>query len=354
MCALVLSSLALGWYYRYSPAQLQLQPTYMLQVQVNTMENAPLVQVRNETFIDRVTYSILTHKREEKRLNGLEKIIVDATNGKYDYVPILTPENVSAMNDPVYKITNEILYERINYVYDASGKATEGKVAHRMILFGSGVVIKKAEKEQKLLVLTASHVLNQPKLPVDTHDDKGRIVLTSKLITQNIVFVTADTELPLVNVGLPMKVLVASNSADITLAEVEVPDKKEFARFKTSPKIGNSDELMTGHIIYLIGFPHNVGKMLSNGIVLSPGNPDRSWDDTNFYTNATSNPGNSGGPAYAIRDGQPELVGILSWRITNSEGLHGSTRINYVKPLLTDENLPLYFRDRTGSVTESE
>ncbi len=339
-CMALLSSIAsIGYYNSYYNAYHHLQPNLKaMQPQEDFLHSSQV----NESLAERVAYSLLNKEDDEKKLNGLEQLLIDSTNSKYDYLPILISNTVSAMAEPVYKITSETRYESIAYSYDANGKIIEHKVPQIRKHKGSCVILKKSEKAQKLLVLTAGHVLKQPAMPQDKYDEKGRIVQSSRVISYISTLVTSEQDKR--ETGLQLKVLIVSPNADIALAECDVA-KKDFGNFSVSPPMGDSDELRIGHTIYLVGFPLGLTKIFSNGIVLSTGDQYMLWDDTNFYINSTSTFGNSGGPAYAMRDGQPELVGILSWKINNSEGLHGPVRINHVKPLLTDERLPPYFRE---------
>ncbi len=83
-------------------------------------------------------------------------------------------------------------------------------------------------------------------------------------------------------------------------------------------KIGKSDELKPGHFLYLVGSPSNIAMLVRNGIVeatrvddiktvLPKVNPDDA-----FALSGGIYPGDSGGPVFAVRDGQLELVGIIN------------------------------------------
>lgn len=282
---------------------------------------------------------------EQKRLDVLETILYDAMNNEYDYLPLwLNKEKVSAMINPVYKIIKEGEIEFITYTYDKEGKRSEAKTKREYKTIGSGIIIKKSEKEQKFLVLTARHVVDTPALAPEKKDEQGRTIFLAQIATHKILMVTSETDRPVAEYGIELRPLCQSREADVALLEGKSASEDEFTRFSVSPLLGNSDDLAPGQIIYLVGFPFSLTKIYSSGIVLSLGNPYQSWDNTNFYTNATSNPGNSGGPLYALRDGKPELVGIMSWKITGSEGLHGAVQIKHVKNLLSECDLPTYFQ----------
>jgi len=282
---------------------------------------------------------------EQKMLHALETILSDATNNEYDYLPLwLTREKVSVMTDPVYKIIKESDVEFITYAYDKDGKRNETKTKRKYKSVGSGVIIKKSEKEQKFLLLTARHVADTPTLPPERKDEQGRTIALAQIATHKILMVTSETDRPVTEYGIELRPLCQSREADVVLLEGKSASEEEFSRLSASPLLGNSDDLAPGQVIYVVGFPFSLTKIYSSGIILSLGSPYQSWDNTNFYTNATSNPGNSGGPVYALRDGKPELVGIMSWRITGSEGLHGAVQIKHVKNLLSECDLPTYFQ----------
>lgn len=286
------------------------------------------------------------HGNEQKMLDALETILSDATNDEYDYLPLwLNKDKVSAMTNPVYKIIKDGEIEFITYTYDKDGKRSEAKTKRRYRTIGSGIIIQKSEKEKKFLLLTARHVVDAPALPPEKKDDLGRTISLAYIARHKIMMVTSETDRPVTEYGIELTHLCTSREADVSVLEGKSTSEEEYRSFSVAPLLGNSDDLAPGQVIYLVGFPFNLTKIYSSGIVLSRGSPYQSWDDTNFYTNATSNPGNSGGPVYALRDGKPELIGIMSWKITGSEGLHGAVQIKYAKKLLSECDLPVYFRE---------
>ena len=280
---------------------------------------------------------------EKKKLDALEVILQDASNGQYDFLPYsLTAEKVSAMSAPVYKIKNKYTIETTEYTYDKEGKSSTKQATATHTHVGCGVVIQKAESEPHMLVLTARHV-TLPTIPPEKKDEQGRIVSSSKVITHSISLVFAETDFFNMELFLPLSVLARSSEADVAILEATLNHAEELSSFAVAPIFGDSDELSAGQLVHLVSFPLGLVKTYTQGIVTTTGDPFRAWDDTSFYLNAASSPGSSGGAAYALRDGRPELVGILSWKIAMGEAISGAVRVNHAKKLLQEMNLPAYY-----------
>lgn len=87
-------------------------------------------------------------------------------------------------------------------------------------------------------------------------------------------------------------------------------------------KIGNSNELMVGDIVFAIGNPFGVGESVTQGIISALDKTNMGINDyENFIqTDASINPGNSGG---ALIDSRGALIGINTAILSRTGGNHG-------------------------------
>lgn len=87
-------------------------------------------------------------------------------------------------------------------------------------------------------------------------------------------------------------------------------------------KLGNSNELLVGDIVFAIGNPFGVGESVTQGIVSALNKSNMGINDyENFIqTDAPINPGNSGG---ALVDSRGALIGINTAIISRTGGNHG-------------------------------
>ena len=87
-------------------------------------------------------------------------------------------------------------------------------------------------------------------------------------------------------------------------------------------KIGNSNELMVGDIVFAIGNPFGVGESVTQGIISALDKSNMGINDyENFIqTDASINPGNSGG---ALVDSRGALIGINTAILSRTGGNHG-------------------------------
>ncbi len=101
---------------------------------------------------------------------------------------------------------------------------------------------------------------------------------------------------------------------DIDIAVIKIDNFENL----NSIKIGNSDELNIGDIIFSIGYPFNIGKTVTSGIVSGLNKKLSISKYVNFIqTDSIINKGNSGGALLNIKG---ELVGINTAVLYNKNG----------------------------------
>jgi serine protease Do len=133
------------------------------------------------------------------------------------------------------------------------------------------------------------------------------------------------------------RVIASEQWADISILQVSV-----VPRGATVSKLADSDPVLVGDPVFIVGAPYGLSYSLSNGIISARWAPDTVTKDFPlaefFQTTATINTGNSGGPMFN-REG--ELIGIVSHNITKSggsEGLGFVVTSNSVRSLLVERN----------------
>ena len=134
---------------------------------------------------------------------------------------------------------------------------------------------------------------------------------------------------------VPARVIASEQLADISILQVSV-----VPRDVTVAKLADSDPVLVGDPVFIIGAPYGLSYSLSEGIVSARWAANTVTKDFPlaefFQTDAVINTGNSGGPMFS-RAG--ELIGIVSHNITKSggsEGLGFVVTANTVKSLLVE------------------
>jgi serine protease Do len=132
---------------------------------------------------------------------------------------------------------------------------------------------------------------------------------------------------------IPARVISSEQWADISIIQVSV-----VPRGATVSPLADSDPVVVGDPVFLVGAPYGLSYSLSQGIVSArwpPNTVTKEFPLAEFFqTDAVINTGNSGGPVFT-RGG--ELIGIVSHNITKSggsEGLGFVVTSNTVKNLL--------------------
>ncbi len=136
---------------------------------------------------------------------------------------------------------------------------------------------------------------------------------------------------------VPARVISSEQWADISILQVSV-----VPREATVSKLADSDPVLVGDPVIIVGAPYGLSYSLSQGIVSARWAANTVTKDFPlaefFQTDAVINTGNSGGPMFT-RAG--ELIGIVSHNITKSggsEGLGFVVTSNTVKSLLVERN----------------
>lgn len=187
---------------------------------------------------------------------------------------------------------------------DQEGEQGNQKREYKSEGLGSGVIVRKTGKNY--YVLTNQHVAGQAnEISIKMYDGRE---FTGKLIggdeRKDIALVSFTTD-----------------ATDIPVA-----------------KMGDSDSVQTGDIVFAVGSPLGYMSSVTQGIVSAvgrSGGPNNNINDF-IQTDAAINQGNSGGPLVNIYG---EVIGINAWIASSSGGSQGlgfSIPINNVKKPIDD------------------
>jgi S1-C subfamily serine protease len=264
--------------------------------------------------------------------NGTTSLIHPMLDGLYDNNPILV--NQEAMQ--IKKIIDAVCFLHT----DTEFKLEDGEVVTAE-LEGAGVLI--FEK----YILTVNHAVSQDSLQVEMVTPMGiqRIDVPAQKVSE-------QTYLKLNGTRIDLEEITKGKEDDIAI--FELPDGLGLNSFPY--QIGNSDDLQVGNFLYVIGNPLNYGINVREGIVSSMTAPEAiaailpRFENAFMISNGV-NPGDSGTPVIAIRDGRYELVGLSQGIFTNAQNLSWAIKINPIIKTLDNrvgkiENPQRYRREK--------
>ncbi|MBW2973714.1 serine protease [Candidatus Woesearchaeota archaeon] len=133
---------------------------------------------------------------------------------------------------------------------------------------------------------------------------------------------------------------------DLTLLKL---DEKAIRRYNAwDGKWADAKTVKPGQKVYAVGYPLDLSKQVTQGIITSEGDPHRDYDDNFYFTSAQINPGNSGGGVWRIvkdEDGKEklELVGISRLKFY-ADGIGGIVKIGKIKDFLRKEGYSYIYR----------
>ena len=241
--------------------------------------------------------------------NPTNPILSPMLDGRYDNNPILVDQRlmrIQSIIDSVYFLHT-----------DTEFKLEDGEVITAE-LDGAGVVVLDK------YILTVSHAVSHDSLQAEVLTPMG--VQSIEVPAEKL---SEHTYLNLDGGRISLEEVVKGKDDDIAI--FKIPDCLDLNSFPY--EIGNSDELQVGHFIYVIGNPMNYGINVREGIVSSMMAPEAiaailpRFENAFMISNGV-NPGDSGTPVVAIRDGQYELVGLSQGIFTNAQNLSWAIKIN--------------------------
>ncbi|WP_445666691.1 trypsin-like peptidase domain-containing protein [Fodinibius sp. AD559] len=152
----------------------------------------------------------------------------------------------------------------------------------------SGTAIILGRNKQNSLLITCEHTVffpdtmityyKGPEIPEETYIES----ISIKKNQTNLVYTSSELQ--------PFEVIATNPRSDLALLNVEFEQIGNLDLYPLTIEAGNSDFLQLGSFLYVLGFPKSY-PMVTRGLASS----SESWNDRFFVTDATFNPGISGG-----------------------------------------------------------
>ena len=172
-------------------------------------------------------------------------------------------------------------------------------------------------------IITSRHVFTEEQGLIQQESIGSGVLISPDchILTAAHVVEDAESIIVITNEGKrrSAKLLFAESKADIALINFIPldPDLKHA-------KLGNSDSLAVGQMVYVIGNPYGLQNTFSVGHISAFREFNRLYDGTILaefiQTDAAINSGNSGGPVF---NSKGEVIGIASRILTVSGGFQG-------------------------------
>lgn len=220
-------------------------------------------------------------------------------DGEYDFDDLL----IDNYNDLRF---GAVEYKtKIKYMAGKSGGESERN--------SYGLGFRKGNK-----LITANHLVSIDTLPMRT--PFGMMYMPAETKSSHVYFPDGEG-----------KVIYNNKKEDVAL--IEMPDE-----YGIEFPFGDSDELKIGNIVALSGKSMGENKIVKQGRVISTSSSEKirsiggyEKKEDRFFVWYLNMSGDSGGPVYAFRDGNPEVVGMC---VSMTNGLGEETKINHMKELL--------------------
>lgn len=159
----------------------------------------------------------------------------------------------------------------------------------------AGTAIILGRNNQNSLLVTCQHTVffpdtvityyEGPDIPNETYVES----ISIKRNQTNLVYTSSELQ--------PFEVIATNSRSDLALLNVEFEQIGNLDLYPLTIDAGNSDFLQLGSLLYVLGFPKSF-PMVTRGLA----SPSDSWNNRFFVTDATFNPGISGGLILASND----------------------------------------------------
>jgi S1-C subfamily serine protease len=139
-------------------------------------------------------------------------------------------------------------------------------------------------------------------------------------------------------------VQLASGEIFDVLSVLAFDDRKDLAIIKVAGfdlptvDLGNSNEIRSGERVVAIGSPLGLQGTVTTGVVSAVRDDPAGAGFKLIQTDASLNPGNSGGP---LLNDRAQAIGVVTSKLRGSEGLNFAVPINYVRGMLDNLQKPL-------------
>lgn len=114
--------------------------------------------------------------------------------------------------------------------------------------------------------------------------------------------------------------------------------------------LGNSNNIQVGEPILVVGSPLGLQGTVTTGVVSSVRDDPAGGGFKVLQTDASANPGNSGGP---LVNRQAEVVGIVTFKIRGGENLNFAIPVNYLRGLMDSTGPAMSLEDLRFKLSNS-
>ena len=136
-----------------------------------------------------------------------------------------------------------------------------------------------------------------------------------------------------------------------SISVVATDQRRDLAIFRVNGfdlpalDLGNSDALVVGEPVVIVGSPRGLEGTVTAGILSSVRDSGEGFKV--LQTDAAVNPGNSGGP---LVNNRGQAIGVVSFILRSSQGLNFAIPISYVRELLNSLHEPMTLEQMRRSV----
>ena len=293
-------------------------------------------------------------------------------------------ESLEQILDATQKLVNVSTYE-FEYFDQAGNKTTEEK---ELYFVGSAVGVYKDLEDRTLLFMSCDHVTASPEhiMTFGMAESKGKSFYQGTISSGDSELHYISTEpvqRPGLRIGIgrlkskrlglftgadydadgratdvyfdPVTELADTGDApedkdfiyndDITLLKVDESAVDKYSVWEGA--WADEDSVRPGQRVYAVGYPMDLSKQITQGIITSDGDPHRDFDDNFYFVSAQINPGNSGGGVWRVveKDGKEEfeLVGLSRLKFY-ADGIGGIVKIGNMKDFLREEGYAYIFK----------
>lgn len=283
-------------------------------------------------------------------------LVVPAIEGGFDHSNVSVADTV---RQEAYAMTEQIVVEAEYRFTLPDGEEETGIMRKR----GSGVVLDDHH------ALTAYHVVHAPRQLSILYVQAIKDTLPSLDVS-----LTQELELQL-QMGTAELVSLRIMIGDVEVIDVLCPsyadeddwpyDGPDYALLSLpkghglpslarSPHVhlGTSEILEIGDYLYAIGYSLGQGRFLSEGLVsnVQEFTEESVVRDLEFTLTTPISPGNSGGPAFAVYDGELYLIGLTVATFTNAQNLNIAVGISRIFDDM-EKNYGLFLRQERPQQT---
>lgn len=265
-------------------------------------------------------------------------------DGKYDseFPYKSSSEELTKISETIQRVNSTAFYKI--YIFDEESKYSlidlEKKQLDKIAVSealadnsSAGTAFIVYSESGNVALLSCAHTVTFPDTIVayrlDENGNPTSYIESISIKEKQVIYIAGFPE------GSQVDVIVKDDQKDIAILGRKYNSLTKFTLPAFKYPIGKAKELEWGTFVYIFGYPINF-KIITKAIVSSP-NRD---DNGSFLVDAVVNPGFSGGPVLAIRDGVPnfEFMGIVHWvpdeeeNLIYPEDLRNKTNYNPIVP----------------------